>query len=88
MPRLGQQLLGLGRVVDRWRRLPIELEAVRNEAAGQLGAAEVSAWLMLSRSIARLAARRTRSSCHGDFGSHWSAKYSQNGAGGLDRLRG
>jgi peptide/nickel transport system substrate-binding protein len=28
--------------------------------------------------VARLAARRTRSSCQGDFGSHWSGKYRQN----------
>ena len=33
---------------------------------------------MPSRSIARLAARRTFSFDHGDFGSHWSAKASQN----------
>ena len=34
----------------------------------------VSASLMVLRSIARLAAKRTRWSCHGDFGSHWSGK--------------
>ena len=33
----------------------------------------VSAWLMACRSMARLAARRTRRSCHGDFGFHCSA---------------
>src|SRR5215471_15334141 len=30
------------------------------------------------QSMARLAARRTRGSCQGDIGSHWSAKYTQN----------
>ena len=32
----------------------------------------VSARLMACRSMARLAARRTRRSCHGDFGFHCS----------------
>src|SRR5215470_12088533 len=32
---------------------------------------------MPGRSIARLAARRTRRSCHGDLGSHWSGNTSQ-----------
>ena len=34
-------------------------------------------WLssvVIGRSIATVAARRTRSSCQGDFGSHWSGK--------------
>ena len=39
----------------------------------------VSAWLMAWRSMAWLTARRRRRSCQGDFGSHWSAKYTQNG---------
>ncbi len=37
----------------------------------------VSAWLSAFRSIAWLAAKRTRRSCHGDFGSHWSGMSSQ-----------
>jgi hypothetical protein len=37
----------------------------------------VSAWLSALRSMDRLAARRTRMSCHGDFGSHWSGRSSQ-----------
>src|ERR671937_3057942 len=37
----------------------------------------ISDWLMPLRSMARLAAMRTRLSCHGDFGSHWSGKSSQ-----------
>jgi hypothetical protein len=37
-----------------------------------------SAWLMLWRSMAWLAASRTRRSCQGDFGSHWSGRSSQN----------
>ena len=42
----------------------------------------VSAWLMACRSMARLAARRTRRSCHGDFGFHCSVvKSIQNVAG-------
>src|SRR5262245_35800651 len=44
------------------------IEFVSNECPS------VSAWLIACRSIARLAARRTRRSCHGDFGSHWSTK--------------
>ncbi len=42
---------------------------------------------MPSRSIARLTAWRTRRSCHGDFGSHCSGKYSQFGAWQHDRLQ-
>ena len=38
----------------------------------------VSDWLMAWRSIAWLAARRTRRSAHGDFGSHCSVKITQN----------
>src|SRR5215472_7231070 len=38
--RLGQQLLCVGRVVDRRRRLPIELKALRNDTVGQVRAAE------------------------------------------------
>src|SRR2546425_872986 len=40
----------------------------------------VIAWLMALRSIARLAARRTRRSCQGDFGSHWSSMLTHCGA--------
>src|SRR5204862_1312971 len=40
MPRLGQKLLYGGRVEDRLRRWPIKFEAVRYEAAGELGIAE------------------------------------------------
>jgi hypothetical protein len=45
------------------------IEFVSNECPS------VSAWLIACRSIARLAARRTRRSCHGDFGSHWSTGF-------------
>ena len=45
----------------------------------------LSAWLIAGRSTARVAARRTRRSCHGEPGSHWSAKSTQcvlvNGVG-------
>ena len=37
-----------------------------------------SASLIAFRSMARLAARRTRWSCQGDFGSHWSTKSRKN----------
>jgi len=61
--RLGEELLGLGRIVDRLRRLPEIFEGVGDDAAGDLRIAERNR-----------AARRTRSSCHGDFGSHCSGK--------------
>ncbi len=38
----------------------------------------VSAWFTACRSMARLAAWRTRRSCQGDFGSHCSGSSSQN----------
>ena len=38
------------------------------------------AWLMALRSMARLAARRTRLSYQGDFGSHWSSMLIHCGA--------
>jgi len=37
----------------------------------------VLAWSIAGRSIAWFAASRTRRSCHGDFGSHWSGNESQ-----------
>jgi len=40
----------------------------------------VMAWLIAFRSMAWLAATRTRRSCHGDFGSHWSSKLTHCGA--------
>ena len=42
--------------------LPVTFERPRN-----------SAWLIACRSMARLAASRTRRSAHGDLASHWSA---------------
>jgi hypothetical protein len=73
--RLGEQVLRFVRVVDRGRGLPEELVMVGNDrVAGNQRVARVSASFVPSRSIARLAARRTRSSCQGDFGSHWSGK--------------
>ena len=41
----------------------------------------VSAWLTAWRSMLRFAARRTRRSAHGDFGSHCSVKTYQMGSG-------
>ena len=41
----------------------------------------VSDWLMAWRSIARLAAKRTRRSAHGDFGSHCSVNSIQKRTG-------
>ena len=40
MTRLGQQLLGLGRIVHRSRRLPVIFESFRDDAAGHPGMAE------------------------------------------------
>src|SRR6266545_314319 len=40
----------------------------------------VMAWLMALRSMAWFAARRTRRSCQGDFGSHWSSGVTHCGA--------
>ncbi len=40
----------------------------------------VTAWLMVLRSTARFAASRTRRSCQGDFGSHWSSMLIHCGA--------
>ncbi len=45
----------------------------------------VSAWLSACRSMAWLAAWRTRRSCQGDFGSHWSGRSSQKTAGDIAR---
>ena len=42
-----------------------------------LDSPNVRAWLMAWRSMARFTAWRTRRSCQGDFGSHWSAKDTQ-----------
>jgi hypothetical protein len=47
-----------------------------NEPVG-LPKPSISAWLIALRSMRRLAAWRTRRSCHGDFASHWSRKSSQ-----------
>ena len=73
--RFGEQLLRFLRIVSRRGRLPEEFVMVRNDRiAGDQRITEVSASFVPSRSIAKLAARRTRSSCQGDFGSHWSGK--------------
>ena len=45
----------------------------------------VSAWFSACRSMARLAALRTRTSDHGDFGSHWSGRSSQKTDGATAR---
>ena len=54
-----------------------ELERARHDVAGGPGKPSDSASLIACRSMARLAARRTRRSCQGDFGSHCSGKSSQ-----------
>ena len=76
MARFGQKLLCLLWIVYRFRRLPVKLETFRDDAVGQPRLAKRQRLVDPGRSIARLAACRTRRSCHGDFGSHWSAKYS------------
>ena len=40
MTRLGQELLGLGRIVDGGRRLPVEVEGVGNDTSGDPGEAK------------------------------------------------
>jgi hypothetical protein len=56
-------------------------KAVRDNAVGNSGVAEGQGLIDRAGSIAKLAARRTRSSCHGDLGSHRSGKSSQKMAG-------
>ena len=67
---LGEELLGLGGIVGVRGRLPEEIEALRDDAPGDPRESEGQRLVDGLRSIAWLAARRTRRAAHGDFGSH------------------
>ena len=76
--RLGQELLGaLGIVAAAARPCSAKSNSGGTKEPVGLPSPSISAWLIALRSMARLAAWRTRRSCHGDFGSHWSRKSSQ-----------
>src|SRR5438874_5493668 len=67
---LCEQLPRARRIVRVRRRRPVELEVAWDDAGGRAGEAEVFGLVDAWRLIARFAARRTRRSAHGDFGSH------------------